>query len=1152
MSATTNSKRYIQKCIEKKPTQESDMSENNLECRSISAENIIPEGTPPSLDPWKMLSDIKGKITKTFEEKLSEIKSDKKKPSHSQVENSSFCDLDDQGNISPSDDKTVGDKQMSEPTTSMIVRKSNSVRYAGFSSVKTGLKDKSLQDECVESGIEASEFSPQIDEDPVPCINSDATLRKSSDGGNVSSIKKKTPHICSTIFLTQKNLKANFLHLLKQLAYQLTYRSVAALVAICCIYYATPLPEYLIGLVTGIIATIMFYNTVARFKMILTNLPDQDLADRQIVPVLEIPAVEEHAVIERFQGWLNELPYHYEPTNYHVARTKSVFFRLEGTILRIMETRMKIPKKAVWDESQQKLKFVKKRVYNLSGAKIELLPCGLARKRRWSKKYPICITLKTKRAHVCKVALKESKNDACYSAINDYGQTISASKMKEAESTTGRTREQRPEDNNKKEKEIDEDETLLGEEEDTAELEDDIENFHSDFDSDEFGNECAECCKWLQRQEDLKKGDEIDEDEALLEEEEEEDIAELEDDIENFHSDFENDEFGNECVDCGKWLLESRNVEQLYKKDTKKNRKNRINDRWDREMENDDMAKENAYKCYKCNYIGKRRRKRRMISEETKCSRKSNLETEGRNNDKEGTESCQKLESDDGQGERSDDNNDNNSDSDIGDNNKSEDDENETLDDNKKTWEIEMANEKLEDREEKGERMEGSRDRAEQEKDEWETIGGGETSQSMRSKKDSRKRRRDSCRLRNQMKIFIFARADREKEDWYRRLVSASMRRIKRNDGSSCFTTDPSSTTNTVSSAQRTVITESKLSASTSHSFECVPELSYNAYMAKHLETNSSIIESEHFPYIDNTLWINCLVARILFDLHKCPETVTLIQDKIQRKLSSIKLPYFMKCLLVSEVAIGQGSPIIRNVTKPVTNERGLWLDFDITYKGSLTMTVETKLNLMKLKRTGTISGGSSVTAGGSGSDGNVAACSGKDNTAIKSPIFDSDVEDTPETSTEDDDSSQLCSPAAKETSPPVQSSGRKFLSIVDRIAANKYFQHATELSYVRRAMEGVSNTEIRLMVTVSSIEGCLSLNIPPAPSDRLWYGFKPVPKVTLNVKPAVGERAVNIAYVTKWIEDKLLREFEKVVVLPNMDDLVLPLCPNYPYTSAR
>jgi hypothetical protein len=98
--------------------------------------------------------------------------------------------------------------------------------------------------------------------------------------------------------------------------------------------------------------------------------------------------------------------------------------------------------------------------------------------------------------------------------------------------------------------------------------------------------------------------------------------------------------------------------------------------------------------------------------------------------------------------------------------------------------------------------------------------------------------------------------------------------------------------------------------------------------------------------------------------------------------------------------------------------------------------------------------------------------------------------------------------------------------------------------------MEGVSNTEIRLMVNISSIEGSLSVNIPPPPSDRLWYGFKPVPKICLTAKPALGERAVNIVYVTKWIETKLLKEFEKVVVIPNMDDLMIPLCPNYPYNN--
>ena len=99
-----------------------------------------------------------------------------------------------------------------------------------------------------------------------------------------------------------------------------------------------------------------------------------------------------------------------------------------------------------------------------------------------------------------------------------------------------------------------------------------------------------------------------------------------------------------------------------------------------------------------------------------------------------------------------------------------------------------------------------------------------------------------------------------------------------------------------------------------------------------------------------------------------------------------------MECLLVSEITIGQGAPIIHNITKPMINERGLWLNLDITYKGSLTMTVETKLNLMKLTRTGSVP-----------DDTRIIISTKTKELATKSPIFDSELEDTPETSTEDD-----------------------------------------------------------------------------------------------------------------------------------------------------
>ncbi|XP_001604067.1 testis-expressed protein 2 [Nasonia vitripennis] len=759
--------------------------------RSTSMDESFPEGllTPAAAsDPWKVLSDIRGKITKTFEEKLHEIKSEKKKSKHerSSRDTSSVSDYEDlAGDATPTEEQY--EKEEKRFASSLRKRSTpHSSRFVGFSYIKTGLKDqKSAEEECVESGIEAAELTCEC---PSPDVDSSIQRIMKSD----------------QLFIQLKNR---------------IYAQLLLLVIVVCCCYFIPLPKYLMGLWAGIFVSFMLqraYTTVHK----LLSIPVKPSCT---VPVLEVAAVEEHAVVEKFEGWLNELPYRYEPDNYHVARTKPVFFKLEGDVLQVMESRTRIAKRAIWDEAKLKPKFTKKRAYSLAGAKVELLPSGLIRRRRWSKKYPICVTFDKDTALKENSTIDNSSDDEPQLLDNEKGRII-----------------------------MEEDET-----------------------DDDFS--------------------------------------------------------------------QSRDI---------------FEDCRDEDVNEEEMR----------------------------------------------------------------------------------------------------------------------------------------------------------------VKIYIFARTDRQKEDWFRRLAAASQLGSKRSSISSLTIAQSSS--------------ESK--AATPSATEMSSVLTHQAYMARYTE----VAELPSAGMSHDGLWINALLGRILFDMHKSPDTISVIQDKIQRKLSNIKLPYFMESLSVSELVIGQGAPIIHNATKPTMDERGLWFDLDITYEGSLTMTIETKLNLMKLKR----------------ANSSPSSCSMSDILRIdkpaaqpaKSPMFDSDVEDSPETSTEDEDSAAELLTHKPTTSQ--QSSGKKFLSMVDKLASNKYFQHATELSYVKRAMEGVSNTEIRLMVSVSSIEGCLAVNIPPPPSDRLWYGFKPVPKINLSAKPAVGERAFNINYVTKWIETKLLREFEKIVVIPNMDDLVIPLCPNYPY----
>ena len=76
-------------------------------------------------------------------------------------------------------------------------------------------------------------------------------------------------------------------------------------------------------------------------------------------------------------------------------------------------------------------------------------------------------------------------------------------------------------------------------------------------------------------------------------------------------------------------------------------------------------------------------------------------------------------------------------------------------------------------------------------------------------------------------------------------------------------------------------------------------------------------------------------------------------------------------------------------------------------------------------------------------------------------------------------------------------------------------------------AMENVSNCQLVLTVEVKKIAGTLALNIPPHPSDRIWYGFVDSPTINLVATPQVGEKEVSYSAVSDWIADKLKSEFQ-------------------------
>lgn len=58
-----------------------------------------------------------------------------------------------------------------------------------------------------------------------------------------------------------------------------------------------------------------------------------------------------------------------------------------------------------------------------------------------------------------------------------------------------------------------------------------------------------------------------------------------------------------------------------------------------------------------------------------------------------------------------------------------------------------------------------------------------------------------------------------------------------------------------------------------------------------------------------------------------------------------------MEEVQIAQVNLGDTPPLIHRISQPLLDERGTWVDADVTYEGLVHMTITTKLNLLRLKR---------------------------------------------------------------------------------------------------------------------------------------------------------------------------------------------------------
>lgn len=358
-------------------------------------------------------------------------------------------------------------------------------------------------------------------------------------------------------------------------------------------------------------------------------------------------------------------------------------------------------------------------------------------------------------------------------------------------------------------------------------------------------------------------------------------------------------------------------------------------------------------------------------------------------------------------------------------------------------------------------------------------------------------------------KIYLFARNDPEKELWFHRL-----------NLSSAF--DAVVTDELTNKKKQNVEEHNKLIKAYLGYLFNVYELFNYPVLTDVQKKKENLMAAQINDISDEYLWLNMLLGRVCFDYLQNPKILEMIADKFQRKLNAIRLPKVMDILVIRSLCFGKGEiPTIRSVSKPWVDHRGIWFEIEITYNGTFQASVDTKLNLMKLKKE--------------------EARQQKDE--VRSAVYDSNQEDSGETSNDEGHAREdvnfaerLFEQQALNDPPPPQ--GSRITRFMENCSSG-----FLELKFVRKVFENVAKKELTLVIDVKQLVGTLIINLPPPPTDRVWVSFKGSPQINFEAKPKVNDTNVPLMDVlTKALHNILIKEFEKVIVLPNMIDFSIPL----------
>ena len=153
--------------------------------------------------------------------------------------------------------------------------------------------------------------------------------------------------------------------------------------------------------------------------------------------------------------------------------------------------------------------------------------------------------------------------------------------------------------------------------------------------------------------------------------------------------------------------------------------------------------------------------------------------------------------------------------------------------------------------------------------------------------------------------LYLFPRTGREKEEWYNHLCRLLSDNSENTPSQETFQTS------------------------------CL----YPHYMARLVPEPSASQQNE-------IAWVNVIFGRAFWDVWQDEYWTNKVKERFENKLAKMKKPSFIRDITISDLNLGQSLPVITKAFPPVVDERGTWVDLEVTYGGGLILTFEGHLNI--------------------------------------------------------------------------------------------------------------------------------------------------------------------------------------------------------------